>query len=194
MKPIAEGKHVYLRSYIPSDIRFLYDIFCDYDELYLWNNDRELHTFEDFNSSFQHRVDHVYRHFCMICTANEKEKIGFIYSYNVHSGDGYAYTTIYIVPQWRRTIFAAEAGLLYYSHLFRFFNYRKIYSEVYAYNKPSSLFLQTAGFIMEGCLKQHRYYQGDFVDLLIYSIQRGTFFEKHSDLIRLMEGDSWDET
>lgn len=184
MKPIAQGKHVYIRSVSEDDFDFLYSIFCDSEELYLWSNYREQQTFSEFEQSFKEKLKNVYRHFYIICESEKYRKIGFIYGYNAHFGDGYIYTTAFIIDEYRKTLCGAEAGLLYYSHLFRYYNYRKIYCEVYSYNEESKRFLSSAGFEVEGVLKEHRYYLNKFHDLYIFSVKRDFFFEKYDKLIQ----------
>lgn len=179
MKPIARGKHVYIRAIMDSDFPFIHQIFGDIDSLFLWTNKRECNTYDEFIEKFKKDMETVYRHFYIVCTIDTFEKIGFIYSYNAHSGDGYVYTSVYLTEKYRQSLFGAEAGLLYYCHLFRYFNYRKIYSEVYDYNRASNKFLISAAFSLEGKLKKHRYYNGKFYDLNIYAVYREEFLQKY---------------
>lgn len=180
MKPIEKGRHVYIRSVCDEDFSFLHGIFSDTDELYLWSNLREGKPFSEFSRELSLMLKNTYRHFYIICDSESYRKIGFIFCYNAHSADGYAYTTAYIIPEYRDSFYGAEAGLLYYSHLFRYFNYRKLYSEIYSYNNISKEFLESAGFCIEGVLKQHRYYENAFHDLYIYCTYRDEFLERFS--------------
>lgn len=187
MQPVAKGKHLYLRCVIPQDFHFLYNIREDYDDLHLWCNERITISYQEYAEQLDRQLKHTFCHFLIISTCDHGEKIGMIYCYNAHSGDGYAYTTIYLLPPWRSSVFAAEAGLLYYHYIFRFFNYRKLYSEVYSYNRASMEFLRAAGFCEEGCLKEHRYYDGAFANLHIFSIRRDDFYKRHQQLLNLID-------
>lgn len=140
--------------------------------------------FLNLSSFFLDMLKNVYRHFYIICENEKCRKIGFIYCYNAHMSDGYVYTTAFLINEYRKTLYGAEAGLLYYAHLFRYFNYRKIYSEVYSYNEESKSFLESASFEIEGILKEHRYYLDKFHDLYIFSINRDFFFKKFGNLIQ----------
>lgn len=183
MKPIAQGKHIYIRSVCDDDFSFLYSIFNDTEELYLWSNYRDAQSFSQFELLLKDMLKNVYRHFYIVCENEKCRKIGFLYCYNAHMNDGYVYTTAFVIDEYRKTLCGAEAGLLYYAHLFRYYNYRKIYSEVYSYNEESKCFLESAGFEIEGILKKHRYYLDDFYDLYIFSINRDFFFKKYDKLI-----------
>lgn len=187
MKPVVQGKHVYLHGLMTGDYDFLYRVREDFDELHLWSNNRDPISFEDYTAHMNRQMQQVSRHFQIIATNDHGEKIGMIYCYNVHDGDGYAYTTLYVLPAWRHSVFAAEAGLLYYHYLFRFFNYRKLYAEVYSYNSESMRFLNSVGFQEEGCLKEHRYYDGSFADLFIFSVRRDEFYQKYQNLLGMIE-------
>ena len=184
MKPIAKGNHVYLRTISNEDFSFVYSIFTDFDEIYLWNNNRQDYDFTTFIADFKNKLKDIYRYFYIIGDKITSRKIGFIYCYNVHNGDGYAYTTTYLISEYRNLFYAAEAGLLYYTHLFRYHNYRKLYSEVYSYNKESIQFLSYAGFQLEGVLKQHRYYSKKYADLNIYAVYRDDFLERFEILLK----------
>ena len=183
MKPITKGTNVYLRSVSDEDFLFIYDIFTDFEEVYLWNNSRNDYTIEGFANDFKRKLNEVYRHFYIISDNKTFRKIGFIFCYNTHTEDGYAYTGTYLISEYRNLLFAAEAGLLYYTHLFKYHNFRKLYSEVYTYNRDSKQFLSSAGFQVEGTLKQHRYYKNEYTDLEIYAVYRDDFFARFDFLI-----------
>lgn len=183
MKPITQGKHIYIRGLCDEDFTFLYSIFNDTDELYLWSNYRDTQTYAEFENSFKNMLKTIYRHFYIICENVNCRKIGFMYCYNSHVSDGYVYTTSFLIEEYRNTLYGAEAGLLYYAHLFRYYNYRKIYNEVYSYNIASKSFLESAKFSLEGLLKEHRYYLNKFHDLYIYSIKRDFFLQTYDTLI-----------
>jgi RimJ/RimL family protein N-acetyltransferase len=63
-----------------------------------------------------------------------------------------------------------DASILFLKYLFNYYGYRKVYVEVYAFNTDVVKMAGKAGFVLEGCLKGHRWWNGRFWDQHIYAI------------------------
>lgn len=68
-----------------------------------------------------------------------------------------------------------QAWLLFIEYLFSYFNFRKIYGEIFGYNQLSLKSALHSGFIEEGCLKNHRWFGNQYWDLHILSLSREQF-------------------
>lgn len=113
----------------------------------------------------------------IIINKENNNPIGFIYSYNYNTNNQTIYTAVYIVEKYRKGIIGATAGMIFYNHLFKIKPIRKIYCTVYEYNKDSLNLLKTAGFKEEGILKKHRYFNGNYFDMYIMSLQRENLYK-----------------
>lgn len=60
-------------------------------------------------------------------------------------------------------------------------SYKKVYCTVYDYNKTSIKFLKGANFETEGLLKKHRYFNNEYHDMHIMSINRDGVYELLKD-------------
>ena len=68
------------------------------------------------------------------------------------------------------------------NHLFTYYNLNKIFTEVYEFNTPSIKLHNTFGFSKEGHLKDYKYYNGKYHDMIIFSITRRNFYERIEEL------------
>lgn len=166
--------HVQLKPVTRDDLMFLYGIRNNMDDLYLWSIRRHpVNSFEEFVAEFEQDLRTDKHVFFMI--KYQEHNIGFVFSYSPQFVDSYCFATIYIVPTMRNLGFGpvAMGGFLLY--LFNYFNFNKIYFEVYAYNNLSLSTLKTFGALEEGRFKDHRYWNGsrhDMIRLAIYCDKR----------------------
>ncbi|MBR1650008.1 MAG: GNAT family N-acetyltransferase [Lachnospiraceae bacterium] len=58
------------------------------------------------------------------------------------------------------------------NYSFGHLNFHKVYLTVYASNEPAIRCYEKAGFIKEGCLKQHHFNNGKYEDVIIMGIIR----------------------
>lgn len=86
--------------------------------------------------------------------------------------NNYLYITLFIEKKSRNSIYGVESGMIFLNYLFDNYPIRKAYCTVYKYNKMSFKFLQNAGFEIEGVLKEHRYFDGKYHDMMIFSFYR----------------------
>ena len=68
-------------------------------------------------------------------------------------------------------------------YLFKNYSLRKIYSPTFAYNLDSYKAQLDAGMQEEGRLKEYRYYDGKYHDLIILAITREEFYKRYSSFL-----------
>lgn len=178
------GKGIYLKPVSDEDLSYLYSKECDLEEKHLWSENRCIPVAFEYKNEFWDRLKHFYHTFFMIYSKKENMPIGFLFSYRYSTNDRIAYTTIYIEKEYRQTYASAVAGTLFCDYLFTFYDLRKIYAMVYDYNNASKGFLAHGGFVQEGRLKEYRYYNGKYYDMLTLALYRDVFYEKMAKVIK----------
>ena len=96
--------------------------------------------------------------------------VGMIYTYNENMVDKYTYLCIYLPPEFTAQNIGPEAGYMFCNYLFKTYGFRKIYAEIVAYNTPSLKASLRNGFVKEGRLVEHRWFQEKFWDLYILAL------------------------
>lgn len=175
---------------VPADrhnLREIYSLQSDVSEMHLWSSQREVLSLIDFEEYFLRRLKTYYHVFLLICSGERKEPAGFIYSYDISTVDGTAYVTIYLKEEYRSHGLGAKAGVVFFHYLFTFFPFRKIYCDVFGYNQNSFHFLQTAGFEIEGELREHRFFGGQYYSLYKMTLYRDVFYQRHKKLLERMK-------
>lgn len=160
---------VILRPVDCKDYQFLFTIRNNFDDLHLWSIRRHpLYSIEQFSIEFENDLQTDKHVFLVI--EYKKEPVGFVFSYSPQFVDGNCFVTIYLLPETRlRGLgpFALGKFLLY---LFDTFNFYKVYCDVYSYNKASFSTLKTFGAEVEGCFREHRFWNGQRNDMIRFAI------------------------
>jgi [ribosomal protein S5]-alanine N-acetyltransferase len=83
---------------------------------------------------------------------------------------------------WRRGIVskAIEVVVKYAFENFYYGRINRIEASVASYNYPSQNLLLKSGFVLEGILRQHRYYLGSYVDVCFFSMLRSDFIARQN--------------
>lgn len=118
----------------------------------------------------------------MVFRAENDDFVGFAYSYEFKGLDGHCQFTVAVKPEYQKTGAGGFIAFQFLEYLFRSYHLRKVYIHVFLRNTHSLRRVQAFGFCLEGTLKEYRYYDGDFDDLLIYSVTRQGF---HDTMIRI---------
>lgn len=172
-----EWRSIKLVHYSKEYFDFIYECYQDYDSVYLFCNQLEIRTKNEFWNIFTNKMSKFYDQYMIIISKENNRPIGFIYSYNYNTKNQTIYTALYIMGNYRKGIIGATAGLIFYNYLFKIKPIRKIYCTVYEYNKESLNLLKTAGFIEEGILRKHRYMAGKYYDMHIMALRRENLYK-----------------
>lgn len=103
--------------------------------------------------------------FLLIVDRIGRRPLGFVHSYGASPEDGFVHFVLYAEPSARGTGMGVEAAILFGDYLFKFFAIRKLYAEVYEFNEDSIDVLLNAGFLREGVLKEHLWYDDRYWDM-----------------------------
>ena len=177
--PAFESERIILRPMNPDDYRMIFAWQSDLRNLHLWWEDRQILAFDDFVEDFRKRLRGPIQVLFIIelCEEEESEPVGMIYAYNTSFTDGYTYLCIYLTPRHTALGIGPEAGLIMADYLFSFYNFRKIYAGIFAYNDPSLKAAKRNRFVEEGCLRSHRWFMDRYWDLIILALTRESFLE-----------------
>ena len=117
-------------------------------------------------------------------------EIGTIYCYNLNRQHGYAFVTIYIDSEFQKRGYGAEAFASFIAGIFATVpELHKIYAEAYSINEKSISCLRAAGFVQEGCFREHSVINNNRCDLLRFALFRRQF-DTNAHLLRWLRSKS----
>ena len=112
-------------------------------------------------------------------TENNWKPVGNTSFMNVSSRDRCAEIGIFIGDkQYQNQGYGTEAMKLMVGHGFRNLNLHRIFLRVYATNPRAIRSYEKAGFVHEGIMRQARYLDGQYIDVLIMGILKSEWKEK----------------
>ena len=115
-------------------------------------------------------------------TDNYHDFIGFVIAYEYLPDDSHMKVSVYVKPEFQHGAYGLVAVVKFVDFLFTYYNLNKIFTEVYEFNTPSIKLHNTFGFSKEGHLKDYKYYNGKYHDMIIFSITRRNFYERIEEL------------
>jgi len=181
--PTLNGRGVRLVPLKRDHWELLFQWESDPASLYLWTMRKDVPSETEFYDTLVSRLRGYY-HTVFLIQNTQDEPAGFTYSYDANLVDGYVFTTTFLQPGHRERGLGAKAGLLFYDYLFAYFPIRKLYADVFEYNKASLSLLKNAGFEVEGTFKHHRFFGGQYWTLYRLALYRETFYSKKAKLCK----------
>ena len=168
--PSLVGKKIYLRPTIADDYR----------EIQKWRlaSDIQLISCHYFRTKSPEEMIEKYRQKeksedegNFIITAKDDHRlVGQINFFHLNMLNRSAELGYIIAPDEREQGYAKEGLKLIIRYLFNEINLNKVYAQTASFNKASVKLLESLDFQLDGTLRQHHYYQGNFHDDLIYSL------------------------
>ena len=161
---------------------------CDPRSAHLWNNARAIPTLEQFGYELEQRA--ATNKLLLIASKQTGQFVGFVETYSANPTDGHVSLLVFLPPTRRNLGIGAEACFLMMNYLFVHQPYRKIYADAYEYNSASISLIQNAGFMLDGRLRHHVWYDDRYWDLLKFAFYREQFPQLRSRLSGLLVGTS----
>lgn len=171
-------KFVRYDNRIYFDSVFMY--MTDMDEQMMYLTYTPMNSVREFENWFENQLKNFYKEFFII--ENNKEMLGFVYSYEHHVQHGHCKIGVYIVPKLRNSGIGAIAGLQLMDYIFKHYTIKRINCDVYEYNLESLLSLKKSGFEKTGIYKEYRFYNGRYYDLILLTMTREFFEKKYSKI------------
>jgi len=146
--------------------------------MHLWQADRGIIGYDEFAE----RWDRVVRSTAVLIIENNRScaPIGFVQLYDINLYDGWAHFTVYVEEPFRKRGHGAEAVMGFLDYAFSHFNLRKIYAEVNGFNEAARALVLRNGFVEEGRLRDHVYWDGRFWDFYNLALYRDGWHELKS--------------
>lgn len=179
LPPLSLGP-IGLRPVNADDHDVLFQWHTDARNIHLWWADRHVLSYEQFVEDFRSQFNGYMQAFFMVDYTDADDEtypIGLVYTYNTNWIDRFTYLAVYLAPDYTALRHGPAAAYLIVKHLFAYYGFRKIYSEIYAYNSPSLKAAERYGFVEEGRLKEYRWFGDRFWDLHILSVSLQGFDE-----------------
>lgn len=170
---MIKGKIVNLRLVEKSDIEMIRK----------WRNSPEVNQYfsnKDQISQYQQEqwFDKISRDntwFCFVIEF-ENEPVGIAEIKNIDFRNGTAEFGIYIaVEKLRNSLIPIEPGYLILGYCFDYLNLRKIVGQILSDNTRSMRYSKGMGFEHEATFKNHIYHNGQYVNLLWFSLYKENF-------------------
>ncbi len=166
-----------------SDLEDLFYIMMDSQDQMLFHGRFQVNSLPDFEKWMINNTAHIYHDFYVIFDESDYNIVGYIYSYDYRAYDGHCKVCTFIKQKYRDIGVGAICGINFLNELFVNYPIRKIYIDVFDYNRQSLKSNLDAGFVEEGLLKEFRYYDGKYHDMHLLAITRERFYEKFNGVI-----------
>ncbi|MDW8319624.1 MAG: GNAT family protein [Anaerolineae bacterium] len=169
--PTLAGQRLLLRPVTPEDYPVLHRWETDVATLYLWQPQTALLGYEEFVE--RRRSGNQGLHVQLLVTEREGgQPVGTVFSFDVSLVNGYGSLGIYLEPGCVGRGLGVEAGYLFVGYLMAYYPLRKLYTDIYAYNERSLRLADRLGFVVEGTLRAHRWFDHRYWDLYKLALYR----------------------
>lgn len=105
----------------------------------------------------------------------EDQPIGMVALQNIKWYNRKAEITIVIVPKFQKRGFGTQALSFIMEFAFHQLNFHRLEAEVYDYNQGSIRLLEKLGFTKEGVLREAKYADGKYHDIIRYGILKDEY-------------------
>ncbi len=164
------------------DLDFVRLSMTENEDRFLFSFNLNINSFQSFERWFIEQLNGNFHDFYMVYTENDYEPVGYVYSYGFLPTDGHCRICVYIDAAYRLTGIGGIAAARFIKDLFTAYPLRKVYSTVFGYNTQSLESNLHAGFIEEAVLPSFKFYNGQYFDYHILSIDRESFFRIFEEL------------
>lgn len=192
--PSLTGRKTVLRSISPDDYPILFKWETDVETLYLWRPYAQTPRYDEYVQNVRGAGRDGAHVQMLVLERSTGQPIGTTYSFDVSLANGYASFGIYLDASHTGRGLGVEAGYLFVNYLMTYYPFRKLYTDVYSYNEHSLHVAARIGFVVEGTLKAHRWFDGEYWDLHKLALYRDTWEKCKATLAPLVDTSISDET
>ncbi len=166
-----ESRITRLRPIEQSDIPTLVEWRNDPKSMYLWTARRAVVPYATAVEEIGRDL-HTDKHVWLVAENLRNETVGMVYSYDAQFVDAHCFSTTYVAEGYRGRGHGPEMQALFLNYLFSYFNFRKVYYDVYGFNSMSENTIKTFGFVEEGRFPEHHYFDGEWHPMVRYAVYR----------------------
>lgn len=167
------GTNIALRTITRDDYEFIFRVRTNTEDLFLWSHPRKLRSFPDFVIDLEDSLRSYIDTFLIIADPSGQDQMGFVYSYETSPVDGYTFLAIYLAPSFRGSGFWKDALGIFLEYLFNYLNIRKVYMDIFEFNRISIGLAEAYGLKEEGKFPSHRWYGDQYWALHRFALYRG---------------------
>lgn len=162
------GRWVTLRPITPGDYEFLHRMTVDARTIVRWRPRGTTPSPEQFP---QFLWQNVLAQF-LVEQTDERIPVGTVTAYNADPRNSVVYLAVAITPEFEKSGWALEAVVIFIEYLFRVWNLRKVYIEAVEFNFAEYASGIGRFFQLEGCLRDHEYFEGQYWHVYISALYR----------------------
>lgn len=180
MQPTSRG--ITLRQVTENDLEFLFELFVDPSRSHLWMCGRTVHDERSFREAWIGWSTGLMGAKFLVEAGGRP--IGLVFDYERAVTDGFTKVTALLREESVGLGGGVIATGLLIDWLFQQLPLRKIYMEVYGYNRPVLRFLRRLGLVEEGALRGARFWNDQYWDVHILAIERPAWPEIRRRILR----------
>ncbi|HCT81082.1 MAG TPA: hypothetical protein DGT23_31845 [Micromonosporaceae bacterium] len=169
LAPVLETQALRLAPIIPDDFGFLYALAISPETGFRWRYRGSIPPIDRFKSELWNMVLLQF----VVRRIEDDRPVGHVVAYSEELSLGHTYVGAVFSPDISGTGLAAQAVSLFVRHLFHTFPLKKIYMEIPGINWPQLQSGQGSLFRVEGVLRGHDYYAGQYWDKYVCAIYPG---------------------
>jgi ribosomal-protein-alanine N-acetyltransferase len=188
---ITRTDNLHMRHVSENDIERIFKLYNNPETRFLWLPDEETVDLERFRERLKRRIAHRWDHYVVFEQPSTQRIVGFAYCYQASDNNKTASLCICIDKPYMNSTISLKAAFLYIAYLFEHGAYRKVYAEVFAYNKTCIRLLSKLQFEQEGCLKEFQWWQDRYWDQYIFSLTRNSFDRLKTIYQSILNRPSW---
>jgi len=168
--PSLVGKKIYLRPTVADDYREIQQWRLASDIQLISCHYYRMKSPEEMAESFRQKEKSEDGGSFVIVAKDDHRLLGQINFFHLNMLNRSAELGYIIAPDEREQGYAKESLKLIIRYLFNEVNLNKVYAQTASFNKASVKLLEALDFQLDGTLRQHHFYQGNFHDDFIYSL------------------------
>ena len=179
--PSLRGRHVHLRIVVPDDYTYLQLVETSGELAPRWRLRGSTPSPQDW---VQGSWSGVLAQF-MIVANRDQTRVGLVTAFQANFQDGHArLAATRFDPHSRSPLMVLGFGL-FVEYVFRCWNLRKLYLDVPEYNYAQLASARDRIFTLEGRLRDHYYFDGQYWDQLLLAIYREMWRDTGQALVRV---------
>ncbi len=176
------SRGITLRQVTEDDVPFLFELFVDPSRSHLWMCGRTVHDERSFHEAWIGWSTSMMGAKFLVEAA--KRPIGLVFDYDRAVIDGFTKVTALLNEESVGLGGGVIATGLLVDWLFQHLPLRKVYMEVYSYNRPVVRMLRKAGLVEEGVLRGARFWNEDYWDVHMFAVERQAWPEIRGRFLR----------
>ena len=165
------------------DLNYMYEISSDAMDRQLLFDPTSFNTLEKFEKYLYGRLAHHYQDFFIVTDLYGKQ-VGYVASYNYCPNDGVINFLVFVDKEHRGSAYGGAIAAKFIDFLFSYYSLRKVYSDVYEYNEASCKANLAFGLEEETRLKEYRYKDGRYWDVVYFVMDREKFYKIRQKYVR----------